>query len=160
MIVTKDNIIHLAESKSLYSDAPVMDLEGKYRELLTDVTFELSNQTLLTIRKGFLWDEASIPWIVQPLFPKSGIHAYASLPHDALYYHTQTSQHFADSEFAYWMLALKIPASQIRWRWWGVEKFGHKRWNRNLNNPRPICLHNRSFISLDIKTTYTKSTGI
>jgi hypothetical protein len=147
MIVTRENIIHLANTQ-LYLDKPVFNANGKYRELATNVTYVLSNGKHLIIKAGFRWDEASIPFVFQPLFPKSGVHAFAALPHDALYYLTQTSKRFADNEYAYWMMALGVSSSQIRWRWWAVEKFGGRWWKKNETKPSELCIYNRNFLKL------------
>jgi hypothetical protein len=149
MIVTTSNILALAKQGNVYSDTPVYDKSGKYRMLTTPVTYQLSDGRLLKVDKGFIWDENSVPWLFQPLFPKSGVYAPAAIPHDALYYLTATSKRFADNEFVLWMLALDIDPSQIRWRWFAVDKFGWKWWNRNVHKPGERCLYNRQLITLE-----------
>jgi hypothetical protein len=145
---TLSTIYATAQAGKVYADAPVFDPAGRYRRLTEDVTFLLSNGKVLTIQKGFEWDENSIPFILQPLFPKSGIYAIPALIHDALYYMAEGEQKFADMEFAIWMCALRIKPKQIAFRLWAVDTFGDRWWNKNLCNPGERCLNNRTKIHL------------
>lgn len=132
----------------VYSDYPMADARGKYRILNESIAFKLSSGKLLVIGAGFEWDENSIPFILQPLFPKSGIYAIPAMIHDALYYLTEGDQKAADMEYAIWMCALRIKPSQIAFRLWGVDVFGDKWWHRNLRHPGERCLRNRKLIKL------------
>ena len=82
-MITFDNIYDHAAACTLYADAPVPSRTGRYRRIITEVSFILSNGHVLTIKPGFEWDEASVPWLLQPLYPKSGIYARSSLVQDA-----------------------------------------------------------------------------
>jgi hypothetical protein len=148
MIVTIENIKDMAEKFCIYSDKPVMDKRGKFRELTSDITYRLSNGMHLEIKAGFRWDEASVPWILQPLFPKSGIHSFAALPHDALYFLTKTTKEFADREYVFWMLAVGVSPSQVKWRWFAVRVFGWSWWKKNMKNPSENCKRNRNYIRI------------
>lgn len=132
----------------VYSDYPMADARGKYRILDEPIAFKLSSGKLLLISEGFEWDENSIPFIFQPLFPKSGIYAVPALIHDALYYLTEGEQKAADMEYGIWMCALRLKPKQIAFRLWGVDVFGDKWWNKNLRNPGERCLRNRTRIKL------------
>lgn len=141
-------IYESVKAGKVYSDYPVFDASGKYRKLNEAVAFKLSDGTLLVIGAGFEWDENSIPFIFQPLFPKSGIYAVPALIHDALYYLAQGEQKFADMEFAIWMCALRINPVQIAFRLWAVDRFGDKWWKKNVEAPSDRCLRNRKLIKL------------
>lgn len=145
---TLSTIYATAQAGKVYADAPVFDPAGRYRRLTEDVTFLLSSGVVLTIQKGFEWDENSIPFLLQPFFPKSGIYAIPALVHDALYYLTVGDQKFADMEFAMWMCALRVKPKQIAFRLWAVDTFGDKWWNKNLRNPGERCIYNRTKIYL------------
>ena len=145
---TLSNIAEYAKKGEIYSDAPVYDESGKFRRLMCDVKFLLSNGKILIIEKGFEWDENSIPFLLQPFFPKSGIYAIPALVHDALYYLAQGEQKFADMEFAIWMCTLRIKPKQIAFRLWAVDTFGDKWWKKNVQNPSERCLRNRNKITI------------
>jgi len=145
-LIRLSNVYDLAKAGMVYSDTAAFDHSGRLRVLTSDVEFELSNGSILRIKKGFKWDENSIPFILQWAFPKSGVYAIPALIHDALYYLTHGERKFADMEFAVWMCALKIKAKQIGFRLLAVDIFGGRLWNRNLKSPSVICKQNREFI--------------
>lgn len=147
-MVTLSNVIPLAKSCGVYYDTAIYDRRGQFRQLCSDVVFGLSNGQILTIKKGFTWDENSIPFVLQPFFPKSGIYATPALIHDALYYDSTTSQEFADNEFRIWMEALNVNTRQVKFRYWGVKNFGGKWWRKNVSQPSPRCIENRNFIKI------------
>lgn len=132
MTITSDNILLLAQHGEVYSDTPSY---WDYRiRIVTDaVTFRLSNGQIMTIEKGFEWDEASIPFIFSWAFPKSGKYAFAALIHDALYYAKHDSQQFADKEFKYWMQATLNSRLQTIVRYAIVRIFGRFWWNAKLS---------------------------
>lgn len=147
-MITLKNVLWKAQRCLVYSDTAMFTKDGEYRKLTTDVIFELSDKRILYIKKGFIWDENSIPLFLQTIFPKSGKYAVPALVHDALYYYTKTTRFFADKEFEYWMKALNIKKSQIFFRRIGVELFGYKAWYKNTYNPSWRTKHNRKFITL------------
>lgn len=147
-MITLSNVYEKAKKNLVYCDTPIYSKKGEYRKLCSDVIFELSDKRILHIKKGFIWDENSIPLLLQFLFPKSGKYAVAALVHDALYYKTETTQFFADNEFKIWMKALKISEFQIKFRYWAVSVFGYKSWYKNLYNPSWRTKCNRKLITL------------
>ncbi len=147
-LITYDNILQLFQARKLYADTPIPDPKGKIRALLAPVSFLLGNGQVITAQAGFEWDEQSVPWIGQPIFPKSGIYAPSALPHDILYYLTVHHKPWVEEEFRRWMIATELPPRQIAFRYWAVKKFGFKWWNKNLRNPGPRCIRNRALISL------------
>ena len=132
MIITADTILFLAQHNEVYADTPSY-WDFKIRVLTEPVTFQLSNGRILTIEKGFEWDEASIPFVFSWAFPKSGKYAFAALVHDALYYAKHDSRKFADREFKYWMKATGINSFQVFWRFSMVRVFGGFWWNAKLS---------------------------
>ena len=128
----------------VYSDTPNY-WDYRIRVLTEAVTFKLSNGRILTIERGFEWDEASIPWGFSWAFPKSGKYAFAALVHDALYYAKYDSQKFADREFRYWMEATLNSKLQTFVRFAMVRAFGGFWWRAKLSNR---AINNQSLISI------------
>lgn len=147
-MITYLNIQDRLIKNNLYCDTPVYSRKGRYRKLCTEVTFVLGTGQYMTIKPGFTWDENSIPWVLQPFFPKSGMYAASALVHDALYYLTAHSRIWVEDEFRRWMRATGIPRNQIFFRYWAVRLFGWRWWNRNKNSPSDRCIHNRKLIML------------
>jgi hypothetical protein len=145
--ITLDNIKSLVESNStLYSDSPSF-LNPKIRVLNSNIKFLLSDGKTLTIKKGFEWDEVTVPYIFLWAFPKSGKYAISALVHDALYYSTYKSQKFADDEFKKWM-DVTINPNQSFIRWLFVRTFGWVYWNKNVNTPSSRLLYNQNYIKV------------
>lgn len=147
-LITLTNVLQLAKKADVFLESPMYTKDGKYKVLKEDVQFLLSNSKVLIIKKGFYWDENSIPWLFQFIFPKSGIYAVPALVHDALYYNTTPTQKFADDEFKIWMKALDITPFQIKFRYTIVRLLGFTYWNKNVKNPSERCLHNRQLTKI------------
>ena len=147
-MITLYNIQDKLLRESIYCDYPVYSKSGKYRRLTHSVTFLLSNSQVLKIDKGFTWDENSIPWVLQPFFPKSGMYASSALVHDALYYLTVHNKRWVEKEYMKWMLASGVSIKQTVLRYIAVTLFGGRWWNRNKRNPTGRCRTNRTLLSL------------
>ena len=147
-MITFYNILELYKRGELYSDTPLYSKSGRLRMLSESVSFQLSNGQTLTIDKGFTWDESTIPWILLPFFPKSGIYAASALVHDALYYLAVHDKKWVEVEYAKWMIATGVSMKQVHFRYWAVSLFGGRWWNKNIKSPSRLCLKNREFIQL------------
>jgi hypothetical protein len=147
-MITLYNILDSFKSGDMYSDSPVYSKTGKFRSLSNDITVQLSNNQTLTIKSGFVWDENSIPWILQPFFPKSGLYAPSALIHDALYYLTAHDKSWVEREYVKWMLATGVSIKQIIFRYIAVSIFGWRWWKRNQSHPSKLCQDNRMLLSL------------
>ena len=132
MIITADTILFLAQHNEVYSDTPSY-WDYKIRVLTEPVTFQLSNGRILTIEKGFEWDETTVMWVLLWAFPKSGEYAYAALVHDALYYAKYDSQKFADREFRHWLKATECSRFQTVCRYYYVRALGWIKWGAKLS---------------------------
>jgi hypothetical protein len=128
----------------VYADTPNY-WDYHVRVLTEAVTFKLSNGRIITLEKGFEWDEASIPWLFSWAFPKSGKYAYSALVHDAIYYAKYDSRKFADKEFRYWMQATLNNRLQIAVRYYIVRLFGWMYWDAKLSNR---AINNQKLISI------------
>jgi hypothetical protein len=150
-MITLYNVLDKFKEGYMYADTPVYDKKGKYRKLSYSIMVELSNGQVMSISRGFTWDENSIPWILQPLFPKSGLYAPSALIHDALYYLTVHERDWVEKEYIKWMAATGVSPKQMAFRYWAVKTFGGRWWNRNKNNPRKLCIANRRYLTLSTK---------
>ena len=148
-MITFDNIYDHASTCTLYADAPVPSRTGRYRRIITEVSFILSNGHVLTIKPGFEWDEASVPWLFQPLYPKSGIYAASALVHDALYYYSEYPRLWVEGEFMRWMVASGVSRRQAIWRWIIVSSLGWLWYVKNRHWPSKRCIKNRQFIVIN-----------
>lgn len=151
-MLTLHNVKQLVYQCEAYEDTALPNekfRESRYRMFTKDHFYTLSDNRVLTLKKGFIHDDNSVMWILEPLYPRGGIYSVPAHIHDALYYAQVTSREFADSEYVKWMLAIEIDPIQIRKRWWAVEKFGLKWWNKSRNKPSPRCQHNRNLITLE-----------
>lgn len=147
-MITLYNILARAKAASVYVDTPLFSKNGRYRMLMCDVDFELSDGRILQLQEGIYWDENTVPYVLQWAFPKSGMYAVPALVHDALYFHTQGQRGLADKEFYKWMRALGTCRFQSKMRYWMVRLFGWIYWERNIYNPRERTLRNRELITL------------
>lgn len=147
-MITISNVLWKAQRCLVYSDTAMFTEDGQYRKITSDVYFELPDKRVLVIKKGFVWDENSIPWIAQPFFPKSGKYAVPALVHDALYYLTKTTRFYADKQYKEWMQFLGIKKFQIIVRYNMVWLFGWYAWYKNSYLPSQRCINNRKFVSL------------
>lgn len=113
---------------SIYADEPSYTDHG-IRVLRTPVKFRVSEKLSVTIQPGFEWDEASVPYLLQWAYPKSGKYAISAMLHDALYYRRYKSRKFADVVFYQWMKAT-INRDQAVMRYLFVRAFGWIFWNK------------------------------
>ena len=75
--------------------------------LLKEVRVTLSNGKEINIPKGFEWDLASVPQIVQSIIRDDGDDDIAYLIHDFLYVNKLTTRVFSDKEMLKWAKAMR-----------------------------------------------------
>jgi hypothetical protein len=101
-----------------------------YYSLHFSIDIQLSNGTVITIPKGFKWDLASVPKILQWLLSPDVDSEIAYLIHDYLYRYKLLSREDADLEMYIWAIATngtsKLSARNIdNWlRYVAVRLFG------------------------------------
>lgn len=132
-MITTETILSKAACGAVYTDYPSV-VNHRIRVIARGNHFKLKDGRIVTIRTGFEWDEASVPWIISWAFPKSGIYSYSALVHDALYYAQATSRKEADREFLRYMEATGISWIQRQFRYLFVRSFGWLYWDKNTNN--------------------------
>jgi hypothetical protein len=105
-------------------------------ELLQDVTFKLSNGTVIIIPNGYKWDLSSVPRFLWWLLPPDGDFQVGALIHDYLYEYNMVNRKFADLEMYKWSSAVSGTSKKSirnidnKLRLWGVRLFGWYVWNK------------------------------
>lgn len=149
MVLTKDNILSVIMNNEEFVECPYYARKCRQKVLKSKVEVILSDGNQLTISEGFVWDEASVPYIFQWAFPKSGKYAFSALIHDALYYLAyKDNQKFCDKELRYWMEATNISKFQVFFRYLAVRLMGFSYFNRNIKNHSYRCIRNRRFLTI------------
>ena len=143
-MLTVKNIRIKAMINEAYADTPSF-YDYRIRVLTEDVLFELPTGEHVLIKKGFEWDETTVPWYLTWAFPKSGKYAFSALIHDALYYAGYKSQKFADDTFYAFML-VTVSKTQAKIRWQMVRLFGRIYWNKNIKNPSKRAISNKQLV--------------
>lgn len=143
-ILTHANVRQLANAGEVYSDYPDPN-NHRRRILATGVLIEYSFGVRARVSPGFNWDEASVPWILQWAFPKSGKHAYPALPHDVAYYAKFCTRKQADVEFLLYALNMGTRPLVAYLRYFALRCFGGIWWRRK---PSKFAARNRRLISI------------
>ena len=82
----------------------------------------------MKIPKGFCWDGASVPRILQNIFPKWGRYAVASLAHDWLYENRLGTRKQADRVFLHLMSEAGVNWVGRHLMYLAVRLFGRRAW--------------------------------
>ena len=105
-------------------------------ELIESITIKLSNDLLITIKKGYKWDLSSVPRFLWGIMPPDGDFQIGALIHDYLYENNLFSRKFADVEMHKWSSAASGTAKKSlrnidnKLRYIGVRWFGWYVWNK------------------------------
>ena len=143
-VLSMHNIRQLASEGKAYKDYP--DPNNPKRRILAEpVTIQYSFGKTVVVGAGFSWDEASVPWLFQWAFPKSGEHAYAALPHDVAYYAKFCTRDEADFEYYKWSLMMGAGTFSSLCRYAALRLFGWHWWNRT---PSRYAIANRLKIEI------------
>lgn len=92
-----------------------LNKKNKYR-LLEDLNVQLSNDDIINIKQGFIWDGSSVPRFLWWLLPPDGDFELASLIHDYLYINKNNlnyTRKFADKEMLVWSNVLSGTQNKI-----------------------------------------------
>lgn len=141
-MITLENIRSLADRCEALKLSPVPDTKNIFR-LLETVTIQLSDGTIVTLLEGWEYDGASVPWIFQPIFPKWGLYAYNSLPHDVCYYCLHGGRLWADREHRRWGEAVGVKPMDNKIRFYFLRALGWTAWLRSKYFPTPRARRNR-----------------
>lgn len=136
MIVTLSNVksFYPLENPIIKSRIYGHNTINKYR-LESGIKIELSNKYIVIIPKGYEWDLASVPRLLQALFPPDSDAELAFLIHDYLYENRIISKEFADNEMFMWSKVLNgtkktsLRNLDNKLRYLAVKWFGRKQWN-------------------------------
>ena len=143
MIISNENILEEAGKGMVYADYPSIT-NHRVRILATGINIQYSFGTLVNVKSGFQWDEASVPWIISFMFPKSGKYAYPALPHDVAYYGKFCTREQADKEFLKYSLIVSNKFQSYA-RYIGVRAFGWIWWYKK---PSEMAISNMTKINV------------
>lgn len=111
----------------------IRDADGNASvELQTSLQFNLYGK-IFTVKKGFVSDGMSIPWLFQPLIgsPFEKPFVYAAIIHD-WYYRTQTiDRNLADTIFRSMLAKSGVPAWKCSAIYLSLRAFGWIAWRNN-----------------------------
>ncbi len=108
-------------------------VDGEYWILREPMHFEIGKTNeFIIVPKGFVTDFASAPFLLKPLFPKSGRYIVAAIVHDYLYWNQSCTKEQADSIFELAMKDAEIGSLQRKTMWAAVDNFGGEAWENNL----------------------------
>jgi hypothetical protein len=116
-------------------------IDGRLWRLARDVAYRERSGIWTTIRKGFDFDWASVPWFLWPFCPPAGLHGQpyglAAAWHDWLYLHqamdgVPVSRQRADALFLEIMLYVGGDAWRARAMWAAVRVCGWWAWRRGM----------------------------
>ena len=100
-------------------------------EINKEINIALSDNSILTIPKGFTTDFASVPKVFWSLIPPIGEANISWIIHDYLYDTKDLrGRKFADKEMLYWMHKKGQDKLSSRVMYWSVRIFAKKWWNR------------------------------
>lgn len=84
-----------------------------------------------SVPEGFETDLASIPAILSPLFPKTGLNLPAAILHDYFYASACVSRSYADKAFLITMKDFEVPWWRAYLMYAAVRAFGWAFYNKN-----------------------------
>ena len=139
MIYTLGNILNESIKDNPVKISKLIKAANKWKQykLEKDITVRLSNDEIITIKKGFEWDLSSVPRIFWSVLPPDGDFIIGALIHDYLYQNKMFNRRFADREMYLWSEAvngtMKLSLRRIDniVRYIGVRLFGGFVWDKN-----------------------------
>lgn len=148
MIISQKNIREEAENGFL---ALIPKLKDQNIFILDrDITVELSDNTIVVLRKGWEYDGASVPYIFQWAFPKFGIYSYNSLIHDICYFNHIKSRKFADKQHFIFGKAIGVKKLDNNIRYVFLRLFGWIYWYKGKYFPTQRAKRNKLFTEIFI----------
>jgi len=137
MIITLDNILN--KLKSGHNPVKKTRVFGTNNQnqykLLESLEIKLSNNYIIVIPNGYVWDLASVPRFLWWLFPPDSDAEIAFLIHDYLYENKIISKKFADNEMLIWSKTtngrknISFRNIDNYTRYYAVKYFGKIAWN-------------------------------
>jgi len=136
MIITLENILNkLKNGDNPVKKSRVFGSNNKNQyKLLESLEIKLSNNAVIVIPNGYIWDLASVPRLLWWLVPTDSDAELAFLIHDYLYENRFISKKFADKEMLVWSKLisgtkeLSIRNIDVYVRYYAVHFFGGIAW--------------------------------
>jgi len=138
MIYTLGNILNESIKDNPVKISKLIKAANKWKQykLEKNITVRLSNDEVITIKKGFEWDLSSVPRIFWSILPPDGDFIIGALIHDYLYQNKMFTRRFADREMYLWSEAvngtmnLSLRRIDNGVRYIGVRMFGWIVWKK------------------------------
>jgi hypothetical protein len=139
MKLSLDNIQEQQKEFSVIEKRLVIgnNTKPKY-QLLNDLDIMLSNNEIILIPKGFVWDLSSVPRALWWALPPDGDFAIAYIIHDFLYENKMFNRAFCDNEMLIWAKAssgtksISLRNIDNYTRYYGVRLAGWLVWNNYI----------------------------
>lgn len=128
-MITVENVLSELEKDNVIVQSYVYsEKSAKYWKLEKDVVVELSNKTVLTIPKGYVYDMATVPkWLWSFVRPfNDGL--FGTLIHDYLYVNRIGTRRQADREYLFWNNLTNKNKFDNYIRYYTVRAFGWILW--------------------------------
>ena len=140
MIYTLNNVLEHNKEFSIIKKSLVRGNNKRPNYvLLESLSFKLSNNDLIHIPKGFIWDLSSVPRPIWWLLSPDGDFDVAYIIHDYLWINKDNhnySRKFTDDEMLKWANVLNGDTWRKRLdnkiRYWGVRIFGGLVWSGKI----------------------------
>lgn len=135
MIITLNNAVDYLRTFGIHKRRVYGSNNINKYMLLADIEIELSNDQVIKIPKGYIWDLASVPRLLWGICPPDSDAELAFLIHDFLYENQIGSRKWADAEMLLWSKRTngtnKISIRNIDnyVRYYAVRLAGKKAWN-------------------------------
>lgn len=131
-----DAIIHDPEMRFSRMKLPVNYIDGREWEIAKDISYLMADGRVSTVRKGFIYDFASIPRILWRIFPPTGDgspYGIAATWHDWLYVNKRIQgkaidKATADNLFLEIMLYTGVSKFKAKLFYRAVKWFGGHAW--------------------------------
>ena len=134
MIITKKNIISKLLKDNVIEQSYVYSYKSKKYWMITkQIDILLSDNTIISIPKGFYYDMATVPKYLWSIIRPFNDALFATLIHDYLYIHQEThnmTRYQADNEFLSWSNIINKNKFDNYLRYLFVRIFGWLWWKK------------------------------
>lgn len=133
-MITKENVITNLLTDELIQQTYVYSRKSKkYWKIIIPITIQLSTGAIISIPKGFEYDNASVPQFLWGIVKPVNDGLLASLIHDYLYInkhkHNMTQKQ-CDDEMLFWLKIINKEPIDNYIRYYAVRLFGWTKWNK------------------------------
>lgn len=131
-MITKDDVVEQLMTDELIQQSYVYSRRSKkYWKIINPLTIELSNGKIISIPKGFTYDNSSVPQFLWGLIKPVNDGLLAALIHDYLYVNNDKhnmTQKECDKEMLFWLNIINDDNIDNYLRYFAVRLFGWTKW--------------------------------